>query len=196
MPDGTYAHSCVAARVDVVCGAVNATAVAPRKARASFMIAVGACARSRRSVVGSRRSSVVASRRPSRASSSSRWRRTAPANSGQRGATARKLQYARGVRMGIRTYRCANSRASHGNCGCFGAVSPSRAARAFLVAVKLVQTGDEPLGTTNKIVRDSGTHGSWSMRCNTARGPAPRWWATNLRCRVLRASRAERQGQA
>ena len=88
--------------------------------------------------------------------------------------------------MGIRTYRCANSRASHGNCGCFGAVSPSRAARAFLralVAVKLVQTGDEPLGTTNKAVRDSGTHGSWSMRCQQMRegllrGGGP----TNLRC--------------
>ena len=97
--------------------------------------------------------------------------------------------------MGIRTYRCANSRASHGNCGCFGAVSPSRAARAFLVAVKLVQTGDEPLGTTNKIVRDSGTHGSWSMRCQQMRDPAPRWWANELEVPVIRRSAvAEHRG--
>ena len=63
------------------------------------------------------------------------------------------------------------------------AVSPSRAARAFLVAVKLVQTGDEPLGTTNKAVRDSGTHGSWSMCCQQMReGLLSGGGPTNLRC--------------
>ena len=37
---GTYANSCVAARVGVVCGAVNAMAGAARRERASFMITI------------------------------------------------------------------------------------------------------------------------------------------------------------
>ena len=109
--------------------------------------------------------------------SSSRWRRTAPANSGQRGATAHKLQYARGVRMGIRTYRCVHHEHRMEPCGLWSSELASRAARSVfarclrsLVAVKLVQKGDEPLGTTNKVV-DSGTHGSWSMCCQQMREP-------------------------
>ena len=80
----------------------------------------------------------------------------------------------------------------------FGAVSWQAELRAAflssLVAVKLVQKGDEPLGTTNKIV-DSGTHGSWSMRCQQMRDPAPRWWANELEVPVIRRSAvAEHRG--
>ena len=177
MPDGTYAHSCVAARVDVVCGAVNATAVAPRKARASFMIAVGACARSRRSVVGSRRSSVVASRLPSRevkfavAADSAREQRAARCDGPQTAVRARSAHghpYVplRSPRASHGTMRALEQRNGKQSCAAFFA-------RCFrsLVAVKLVQKGDEPLGTTNKAVRDSGTHGSWSMRCQQMREP-------------------------
>ena len=166
MPDGTYAHSCVAARVDVVCGAVNATAVAPRKARASFMIAVGACARSRRSVAVSLRSSRgVAAVEP--------WRVQVRGGGGRRPRTARSA-----VRRPAYCSLLAEcAQASHSTAallhvhfwhqyGCFAAVSLQAELRAAflravfaLVAVKLVQKGDEPLGTANK-----GVCGRWDAR--------------------------------
>ena len=110
----------------------------------SFMIAVGACARSRRSIVGSRDGRVLCD---VAAAESCELRimqvadQAAPATAGA-GRDGRKHVRAPGA-VGIRTYRALTHEHRIATAALWSSES-KRAARAFLVAVKLVQTGDEP----------------------------------------------------
>ena len=106
------------------------------------------------------------------ARSSSRSWRSAPANSAQRGATARTLQCARGVRTGHRTVplRCSTSPVWH-SCDSSKAVTAAHRAASSVFArsfrsraVKSCVEGAEPLCYTNGARCDAGTRGRTSLR--------------------------------